>query len=305
MLQSRVWGGIQHLGLFEDPAEPLLTAQMRANRVMAAAADLRPGQTVIETACGFGGTARYLAGEHGVRVHATNIAETQFVEARDLTQRAGLSHLVDYRYADYHDLPFADSSFDVWWCQEALLYSVQKRRVFEEAIRVLRPGGRLIMSDLLLDDSVAGAERESFTTTMKAPNMWSIGQWDALFAGLPVKILQRQDWRAQTVHTFRRVLDNLEQAQAELTARSEKRWWPAPSSASRFSMMPRRRESSAGASMPSSGETGGAQRTIAYVSSAGTKEIIALGIDLRAGRFDKAPSSRAADRTCRQFTPSR
>ena len=135
LLQSRVWGGIQHLGLFEDPAEPLLTAQMRANRVMAAAADLRPGQTVIETACGFGGTARYLAGEHGVRVHATNIAETQFVEARDLTQRAGLSHLVDYRYADYHELPFADSSFDVWWCQEALLYSVQKRRVFEEAIQ--------------------------------------------------------------------------------------------------------------------------------------------------------------------------
>jgi len=42
---------------------------------MAAAAELRPGQTVIETACGFGGTARYLAGEHGVRVQATNIAE--------------------------------------------------------------------------------------------------------------------------------------------------------------------------------------------------------------------------------------
>ena len=76
-----------------------------------------------------------------------------------------------------------------------------------------------ITKNLLLNDSVAGAERQSFTTTMKAPNMWSIGQWDALFASLPVKVLQRHDWSPQTVHTFRRVLDNLEQAQAELTAR--------------------------------------------------------------------------------------
>ena len=150
-LLSRVWGGNLHMGLFQDPTEPLLTAQMRANRHMAEAAALRAGQEVIEAACGVGGTARYLAQNYGVRVRATNIAETQLTEARELTQKAGLSHLVDYRYADYHQLPFPDASFDVWWCQEALLYSVDKRRVLDEAIRVVRPGGRLIMYDLLLD----------------------------------------------------------------------------------------------------------------------------------------------------------
>ena len=79
-LLSRVWGGNLHLGLFEDPAEPLLTAQMRAKHHMARAANLQTGQEVIEAACGVGSTARYLASNYGVTVRATNIAETQLAE---------------------------------------------------------------------------------------------------------------------------------------------------------------------------------------------------------------------------------
>lgn len=218
-LQSRVWGGNLHLGLFETPEEPLLAAQMRANRHMAAAADLRPGQVVIEAACGVGGTARFLAKEQGVRVRATNIAEMQLTEARELAEKAGLSHLLEFRFADYHNLPFVDASCDVWWCQEALLYSVDKRRVFDEAMRVVRPGGRLIMSDLLLDESVTGAAREQFTTKLKAPNMWSIERWDRLIGELPLALIERQDWAAHTRLTFERVLANLEAARAEFLPR--------------------------------------------------------------------------------------
>src|SRR5262250_1275083 len=87
-LQSRVWGGNLHLGLFELRDEPLLDAQMRANAHMAAAAAFRTGQKVIEAACGVGGTARYLAREHSVSVEATNIAEKQLDEARALTKAA-------------------------------------------------------------------------------------------------------------------------------------------------------------------------------------------------------------------------
>ncbi len=219
MLLSRIWGGNLHMGLFKDPGEPLLPAQMRANDHMAKAADFKPGQWVIEAACGVGSTARYLARNHGVHVQATNIAEMQLTEGRELTQQAGLSHLIDFSYADYHELPFPDASFDVWWCQEALLYSIDKRCVFDEAIRVLRPGGRLIMSDLLLADSVVGAARREFTNILKAPNMWSIRQWDELIARLPVRVLDRQDWAPHTEATFKNVLANLMEAREEFTQR--------------------------------------------------------------------------------------
>lgn len=219
MLLSRIWGGNLHMGLFAAPDEPLLPAQMRANAHMAKPANLKAGQRVIEAACGVGSTARYLAKNFGVKVHATNIAEMQLTEGRDLTAEAGLASLIDFSYADYHELPFPDASFDVWWCQEALLYAIDKKRVFNEAIRVVRPGGHLIMSDLLLDDSVTGTARTEFTSILKAPNMWSIRQWDELIAGLPVKILERQDWARHTEATFKNVLANLMSVRAEFTAR--------------------------------------------------------------------------------------
>lgn len=214
-LLSRIWGGHLHMGLFERPDEPLLDAQMRANRRMAEATGLRPGQSVLEAACGIGGTARFLAETYGVHVTATNIAETQLAEGRTLTAAAGLSHLVEFTFADYHALPFPDAACDVWWCQEALLYSADKRRVLEEAMRVVRPRGRLALSDLLLAGSVVGAERERFTTALKAPDMWPIERWDALIADLPLRVLARHDWAPHTVTTFERVLAALNRVREE------------------------------------------------------------------------------------------
>src|SRR5260370_7458195 len=90
-LLGRVWGGNLHMGLFQDPAEPLLPAQLRAKRHMAEAARLQRGETVVEAACGVGSTARYLAKSYGVRVCATNIPHAQIAEPPHLTQSPRLS----------------------------------------------------------------------------------------------------------------------------------------------------------------------------------------------------------------------
>jgi len=67
-------------GCSKLPAKSLLDAQMRANRILATAASLKPGNYVLEVACGIDGTARTLVREYGARVNATNIAEKQLEE---------------------------------------------------------------------------------------------------------------------------------------------------------------------------------------------------------------------------------
>lgn len=218
-LMSTAWGGNLHLGLFADADEPLAAAQRRVKDRMAVAAAVGPGTQVIEVACGVGGTARHLVREYGALVHATNIAEAQLVEARELAQREGLGDRISFAFGDYHNLDVPSVAYDCWWCQEALLYAVDKRRVLEQALRVVRPGGRIVFTDLLLTRAMPASERERFTTELKAPNMWAFQDWDRLLGKMKIRLLERHDWSEHVPLTFVRVADSLRSVRDEFADR--------------------------------------------------------------------------------------
>ena len=142
-LLSRVWAKSLHLGLFETPDDPLPIAHERTKISLARAAGMAPGQTMFETACGTGATARFYVERFAISAVATNIAGIQLREASDLTAQAGMGDRISFALADYHHLPVVGGLFDVWLCQEALLYASDRRQVLNEACRVVRPGGAL------------------------------------------------------------------------------------------------------------------------------------------------------------------
>ena len=146
-LYARVWGDSIHFGYYDKPDSDLEAAVIETKRRMADCAGMRVGTRVLEVASGWGATARYLARAFAVDVTATNVAAGQLLKARGLCRQAGLQNQIRHRQADYHDLPFADNRFDVWWCQEATVHAQHKHRVFTEAYRCLRPGGRIVFSD--------------------------------------------------------------------------------------------------------------------------------------------------------------
>ncbi|MDP9137675.1 MAG: methyltransferase domain-containing protein [Pseudomonadota bacterium] len=214
-LLSAIWGGNLHLGLFEHPEQPLAAAQVRVKNHMARAAALGAGERVIEAACGVGTTARHLVTEYGVSVLATNISEAQLEEARQTTDKEGLSERITFRFSDFHALDIPDRSFDCWWCQEALLYAVDKRRVLEEARRAVRRGGRIVFTDLLITHSMPEAERQAFAIDMKTPEMWAIEDWDRVLREMEFDRLERRDWREHTVWTFVNVANALAEVRDE------------------------------------------------------------------------------------------
>jgi tocopherol O-methyltransferase len=136
-----------HFGFWEPHIRNEREAQLNTNRVLAQRGALLPGSVVLDAGCGVGGSALWLAENYDAQVTGINVCERQLRHARRAARSRGLSDLVSFEQRDYTATRFPDASFDVVWALESMCYALSTRDFLEEAFRVLRPGGRLLVAD--------------------------------------------------------------------------------------------------------------------------------------------------------------
>jgi SAM-dependent methyltransferase len=124
--------------------------------------ELQAGETVVDLGSGAGIDALIAARKVGPdgKVIGIDMTPEMLAAARKNAKAAGAEQ-VDFREGRLEDLPVGDASVDAVTSNCVINLVPDKALVFTEIARILRPGGRLVVSDIVLDGDLPGAIRES------------------------------------------------------------------------------------------------------------------------------------------------
>lgn len=144
LLQSFTEAGLDVTQLNLDDIAPISEFHVMgraATERLALLSGVKSGDRVLDIGCGIGGPARYLASTYDCVVTGVDLTPEYVEAARDLSIRTGHSGTTEFITADATQLPFPDSDFDLAWSQHCGMNIEDKRSLFSEILRTLKPGG--------------------------------------------------------------------------------------------------------------------------------------------------------------------
>ena len=160
-----------HYGYWDDTTPHHRAALQLMNKKVAQAAELRPGQYVLDAGCGVGGPSIFIAGA-GCQVEGITLSARQVDTCRENAKKFNLQDKINFSQQNYLATSFADNTFDVVWAIESVCYAWDKLDFTKEAYRVLKPGGKLVVADFFSQPVSEGSPDAKLMA--KWTNSWAI-----------------------------------------------------------------------------------------------------------------------------------
>lgn len=161
-----------HYGIWRPGIKTLHEALLETNRTLADTARITAQDRVLDAGCGVGGSSIYLAKNIGCHAVGITLSAKQAQSATANALKNGVSDQTQFLQRDYTATEFEAASFDVVWGIECHLTESSKAAFVAEAMRLLKPGGRLIIGEYFKTHEVLAPKAEK--TLLRWLNLESI-----------------------------------------------------------------------------------------------------------------------------------
>lgn len=152
---EKSFGRHVHWGYWDRPKEAICSdedyAQAAENLTiqLVKCAKVKDDENILDVGCGFGGTIAYLNENfNNMQLTGLNIDNRQLIRAKHLVLGRNNNH-IEFIQANACKLPFEDNSFDNILAVECIFHFPNREEFLREASRVLKPNGRIILSDFV------------------------------------------------------------------------------------------------------------------------------------------------------------
>ncbi|MDP6411893.1 MAG: methyltransferase domain-containing protein [Arenicellales bacterium] len=166
---------------------------LAATDALALHAKINESTHVLDLCCGLGGPARYLAYHYGCRVTGVDMNTDRLAGAVRLTERTKLQDRVLFHHANALQTGLADETFDVIVSQEAFCHIPNKKTLITECVRLLRPGGRIVYTDILARSSMTNEIRSRLETEMVFSELSTLEQYCHLLEEKGCQVIEVED----------------------------------------------------------------------------------------------------------------
>jgi cyclopropane fatty-acyl-phospholipid synthase-like methyltransferase len=166
-----------HLGVWVEEVKTLPQALWKENELLARLGNIKPNDNVLDAGCGVGGSSFWLSKNIGCKTIGISIVPEQVNNATKKAQKLGLESLSSFQLQDYCYTNFENESFDVIWAINSVCYAEPKERFIAEAYRLLKPGGRLLLSDAFQGKEILSADEHKLLYN-KTYHGWVVNSLD-------------------------------------------------------------------------------------------------------------------------------
>ncbi len=139
-----------HYGLWFDDTKTHEESLLNLSREVSNKLDINNGDIILDAGCGVGGTSRYIAENFDVSVIGILLSPTLCTTARQLSEQSDYKHRLTFHLMDYTKTDFNNETFNRVLAIESVCHADDKNLFIKEAFRILKPSGRLVVSDFFL-----------------------------------------------------------------------------------------------------------------------------------------------------------